>query len=82
MLVTRSETRSVMDCGGKRSATPLSHARRFSVIRKFPVRPKAVSPLRSATALQDAGANDCGFRLREAFWSAAALHRFFTNITP
>jgi len=47
------ESAHIMECGGKRSATPPSHAR--SVLR-FPkplARPKAVSPLRSATAVHD-----------------------------
>ena len=35
----------ILDCGGKRSATPLSHAREFFASVKFPVRPKAPSPL-------------------------------------
>jgi hypothetical protein len=35
----------VLDCGGKRSATPLSHYRPS---------PKALSPLRSASAVQKA----------------------------
>jgi hypothetical protein len=43
---------SVLDCGGKRSATPLSHARKSFALRIFLVRPKAPSPLRSAGALQ------------------------------
>jgi hypothetical protein len=43
----------VLDCGGKRSATPLSHARGLALVRTIFVRPKAVSPLRSATAVQD-----------------------------
>jgi hypothetical protein len=41
----RSDDGRVMDCGGKRSATPLSDA---------PARSKASSPLRSAAALHDA----------------------------
>jgi len=44
---------SVMDRGGKRSATPLSSGRRRSFICWHPVRAKAPSPLRSAGALQD-----------------------------
>ena len=56
---------SVMDCGGKRSATPLSHGRKISVCSVDFVRAKALSPLppllcygvagRSASAVQDAG---------------------------
>ena len=42
----------VLDCGGKRSATPLSHARRFTLIRIVSLRPKAPSPLGSAVAVQ------------------------------
>jgi hypothetical protein len=42
-----------LDCGGKRSATPLSHARHWFDLSEHLVRPKAVSPLRSATALQE-----------------------------
>ena len=44
---------SILDCGGKRSATPLSSARQPKNISTGFVRAKAVSPLRSATALQD-----------------------------
>jgi hypothetical protein len=40
--------------GGKCSATPLSHAREIFELRYVFVRPKALSPLRSASALQDA----------------------------
>ena len=43
----------IMDCGRKRSATPLSHARKIIVCRLVSVRPKALSPLRSASAVQD-----------------------------
>jgi hypothetical protein len=43
-----------LDCGGKRSATPLSPARRFTLIRTVSIRLKAPSPLRSADAVQDA----------------------------
>jgi hypothetical protein len=46
--------RSVMDCGGKRSATPLSSGQRFSDAQSRPGRAKAPSPLRSARALHDA----------------------------
>jgi len=49
----------VLDCGGKRSATPLSHAKARGQRGRFlwaPRIPKAVSPLRSATAVQDAAA--------------------------
>jgi hypothetical protein len=35
----------VLDCGGKRSATPLSHARKSFAVRIFFIRPKAPSPL-------------------------------------
>jgi len=35
----------VLDCGGKRSATPLSHARKPSASVESSVRPKAPSPL-------------------------------------
>ncbi|MGA9778302.1 MAG: hypothetical protein WBS33_08530 [Verrucomicrobiia bacterium] len=51
----RSNRREVLDCGGKRSATPLSAAR-VSIAAGAVRRGKAVSSLRSATALQDAGA--------------------------
>ena len=44
---------SVLDCGGKRSATPLSSARQPKKNSTGFVRAKAVSPLRSATAVQD-----------------------------
>ena len=43
----------VLDCGGKRSATPLSSERQPKNVSGGFVRAKAVSPLRSATALQD-----------------------------
>ena len=49
----------VLDCGGKRSATPLSCAQPARINRKSPVRPKAVSPLRSATAVQNLAAVSC-----------------------
>jgi len=42
-----------LDCGGKRSATPLSHTRSSSAKRRARARPKAPSPLRSAGALHD-----------------------------
>jgi lysophospholipase L1-like esterase len=44
----------VLDCGGKRSATPLSHERGASAARLAFLRLKALSPLRSASAVQDA----------------------------
>ena len=46
----------VLDCGGKRSATPLSRAKVLGQGETFcaPRLSKAVSPLRSATAVQDA----------------------------
>ena len=45
---------SVLDCGGKRSVTPLSHARGGWKFISRSVRPKAVSALLPpATALQD-----------------------------
>jgi lysophospholipase L1-like esterase len=44
----------VMDCGGKRSTTPLSHGRRVPFTRSVLVRPKALSSLRLASAVQDA----------------------------
>ena len=47
----RSTRQRVLDCGGKRSATPLSPARKPFASRMFLVRPKAPSPLRSAGAL-------------------------------
>ena len=43
----------VLDCGGKRSSTPLSPALKLFSTREPSVRPKALSPLRSASALQD-----------------------------
>ena len=46
-------TEIVMDCGGKRSATPLSLAREVFNGRPVSVRPKALSPLRSANAVQE-----------------------------
>jgi hypothetical protein len=42
-----------MDCGGKRSATPLSDGQRIPKIRLSHVRAKAPSPLRSAGAVHD-----------------------------
>ena len=56
MQTERPHARDLLDCGGKRSATPLSHDQMFSSIRLFLARSKAVSPLRYATAVQDAGA--------------------------
>jgi hypothetical protein len=44
----------VMDCGGKRSATPLSCGQRSAKVRGSCVRAKAPSPLRFAGAVQDA----------------------------
>jgi hypothetical protein len=46
--------RSVMDCGGKHSATPLSCGRRRSNVPGSRVRAKAPAPLRCAGAVQDA----------------------------
>jgi hypothetical protein len=43
--------RSVLECGGKRSATPLSDDKDVQYLSAT-LRPKAVSPLRSATAVQ------------------------------
>ena len=43
----------ILDCGGKRSTTPLSGAPQAKNFSGSFVRAKAVSPLRSATALQD-----------------------------
>ena len=33
-----------------------------------------------AGALQDAGANNCGLRVREASWSAVALYRSYGRV--
>jgi hypothetical protein len=44
----------VMDCGGKRSATPLWCGRRLPVICFHSARAKALSPLRTASAVHDA----------------------------
>jgi hypothetical protein len=41
----RPARQRVLDCGGKRSATPLLHARKALASRIFLVRPKAPSPL-------------------------------------
>ncbi len=41
-----------MDCDGKRSATPLCTLKRVKFSKRF-IRPKAPSPLRSASAAQD-----------------------------
>ncbi len=49
MSGSHSQPESVLDCGGKRSATPLSSEYGLS-----PTQPKAPSPLRSAGAVQDA----------------------------
>src|SRR5690242_15936844 len=46
----------VLDCGGKRSATPLSHARRFSVIPTVFARSKAPASLRFVGAVQNLAA--------------------------
>jgi hypothetical protein len=45
---------TVLDCGGKRSATPLLPARTVVAIPKTLARSKALSPLRSASAVHDA----------------------------
>jgi outer membrane protein assembly factor BamB len=55
MSADANKPETVLDCGGKRSATPLSHARGLSFFRLLLARPKAPSPLRSAGAVQDAG---------------------------
>ncbi len=49
----RRESDRVLDCGGKRSATPLSPARRFPIVSVTFARAKAPSPLRSAGAVQN-----------------------------
>jgi hypothetical protein len=49
-------TVAILDCGGKRSATPLSYARKLSFNRRPFVRPKAPSSLRFAGALQNLAA--------------------------
>ena len=41
----QNRTGSILDCGGKRSVTPLSHARRFNFNPTIPALPKAVSRL-------------------------------------
>lgn len=56
MQIERPHACEVLDCGGKRNATPISPAQRQSDFRIPPTRLKAGSPLRSATALQDTGA--------------------------
>ena len=48
--------RRILDCGGKRSATPLSRARSEVSTPKSPARSKAPSPLRSAGAVQNLSA--------------------------
>ena len=53
LLKKRRQSGRVWDCGGKRSATPLSCARRFAFTRKPSARPKAPSSLRSAGALRN-----------------------------
>jgi len=47
-------TGRVMDCGGKRSATPLWAGDECAYFKIVLVRAKAVSSLRAATALHDA----------------------------
>jgi len=49
----RGEFKRVLDCGGKRSATPLSFRTERHLTSKLMFRVKAVSSLRSATALQN-----------------------------
>ena len=66
----------ILDCGGKRSATPLSHTPKPSAVRETIFRLKAVSPLRSLTALQDAARSPNVRSGAPASWSAAALCRF------
>jgi hypothetical protein len=41
-----------------------------------------VEKLQGTGAVQDAGANLCDFRGREASWSAAALRRFYGRTRP
>jgi hypothetical protein len=50
-----------LDCGGKRSATPLSARTERVVESKSIAHPKAVSPLRFATAVQN-DLRHCGNR--------------------
>jgi hypothetical protein len=48
------QTAGILDCGGKRSATPLSRGKGGLSSEAIIVRAKAVSPLRFATAVQKA----------------------------
>ena len=69
---------SFLDGGGKRSATPLWRGRRPDLVCLHSVRAKAPSPLRSAGAVQDAGARVAG-----RAWSAATAEpRLGTLRTP
>ena len=65
-----------MDCGGKRSATPLLPARhRWNFIMR-PVRPKTVSLLRSAPAVQNASCTRKSWQSRQRLGVRAALRRY------
>jgi hypothetical protein len=49
--LNQGQSARVLDCGGNPAwagATPLSHARRFTLIPPVPIRPKAPAPMRSA----------------------------------
>ena len=65
---------SVLDCGGKRSATPLWQERTglLDALRQS----KAPSPLHSAGAIQNTGCLPTTHESRMASWSAPALWRF------
>jgi hypothetical protein len=52
-MKTVIESATIMDCGGKRSATPLSSARTAFKETSRVARAKALSPLRSASAVQN-----------------------------
>jgi hypothetical protein len=56
------EPATILDCGGKRSATPLSNLRDGSDFPTSQARPKAPSPLRSAGAVQDAAGKTGAWR--------------------
>jgi hypothetical protein len=74
------DLREVMDCGGKRSATPLSGAQEALVPPGPPDRPKAPSSPRSAGALHDAAALTTAQRSARAAWEKK--HRRLCWVNP
>jgi hypothetical protein len=75
--VAASRQSGVLDCGGKRSATPLSHARAELKSQTSSSARKRCRHSRSATALQDASRSPCVSELREAS-GLRHVHRRFS----